>query len=425
MSRSMETAAMAMYEMGWSIAMPFLSVNHRLVEGLDQRCLKIPLPRADLWIQGASVGESFLTRTILTHWTPASRLKVLATTNTPQGMDILTRKGREKKIKTDQVTASFAYFPFDKPSLMKKAVSSVSPRLMVLLETELWPGLLDALTKAGSKILIINGRINPESLNKYMLWRSFWKNRAPDRILAVSKEDAKRFAILFEEKRVFVMSNIKFDQISPASTGSAVSEKIKKIIPKNAPFAALASIRQEEEPLVEKMIAKILAEKPETIIGLFPRHMYRLEYWKRILTQMAVSWKLRSEHEAPARNGSVILWDTVGELVASYKMAKTAFVGGSLAPLGGQNFLEPLTCGVIPIIGPSWHNFYWVGREIMEKRLVKIAKDWETAATMMIDSLQMNIPRETVHSKAMAYIHKRQGGTAQAGRAINELLAQF
>ncbi len=423
MSSLMEKAALSLYNIGWSIAGPFLSRNSRLAEGLEQRLLKSPFPRADLWIQGASVGESFLARSILNHLTPISRLKVLVTTNTSQGMDILTRNGREKSFCSNGLTASFAYFPFDKPSLMQKAVSQISPRVMVLLESELWPGLLDALKKVGAKILVVNGRINPESFNRYMLWRSFWKNRAPDRILAISKEDANRFSTLFGKGGVSVMSNIKFDRIGPASISSMGLERITKIIPKDSSFVALASIRREEELLVEKMMAKILSEKPEAIIGLFPRHMHRLEHWKRALNRMAVSWKLRSESDEQAKIGSVILWDIFGELAASYKMAKAAFVGGSLALLGGQNFLEPLICGVIPIIGPSWHNFYWVGREIMEGGLVKMAENWEEAAGMIIDSLQKNISRETVHNAAMKFIRRRQGGTEQAGRTINEMLA--
>ena len=422
MSAPMEKAIMGMYDFAWTLAMPFLSRNSRLAEGLEQRRLITPLPKADLWIQAASVGESFLARSIVNHLSPCNPIQVLVTTNTGQGMDILTRNNGKKNFPGSGPAVSYAYFPFDKPSLMKKAVSDVNPRTVVLLESELWPGLLDALKRCGTGILLINGRINPESLRKYMIWKSFWKNRAPDRILAVSKKDAGRFAILFGKDRVSTMPNIKFDQAGPVSVSPEVRRRISKLLPKNPSFLALASVRREEEPLVEKMITKILSEKPDTIIGLFPRHMHRLEYWQRTLNRLAAFWKLRSETDVPVKSGSVILWDTFGELAASYSLARAAFVGGSLAPLGGQNFLEPLTCGIIPVIGPSWYNFYWVGREIFDFGLVNMAENWRDAASKIIKNLSRDIPRNTIQDEVMEYIRRRRGGTEQACRAVIELL---
>jgi 3-deoxy-D-manno-octulosonic-acid transferase len=337
---------------------------------------------------------------------------VLVTSNTRQGMDIIAGTITDMASEKENIRISSAYFPFDCPGIMKQAVKEVSPDVMVLLESDLWPGLLSALKRAGSKVLVINGRMAEKSLRHYQIWPSFWKHLAPDRIFAVSHEDALRFGALFGKDRVSIMSNIKFDRISATEIYPEIVESIERILPSDIPFLVLASVRKEEEPLILKMIQKILTDHPKTVIGLFPRHMHRLSHWQKALSKISIPWRYRSETMEPVEPGTVLVWDSFGELASSYQLAKAAFVGGSLAPLGGQNFLEPLLHGVIPVIGPSWFNFYWVGRQIIDLKLVHIADDWEKAANLLIHALKIPFSRENIRNAAIAYIKQHQGGTA-------------
>ncbi len=414
----METVALGLYEAAWKVAIPFLSRNKRLAEGLAQRKLERKLPKADLWIQAASAGESYLAQSILKSLKFPKSIHVLVTSNTRQGMDIVAGTVSDMDSKKGNIRISSAYFPFDRPSIMRQAVREVSPAVVVLLESELWPGLLFALKEAGSKVLVINGRMVEKSLRNYQVWPSFWKNLAPDQILAVSNEDALRFGVLFGKDRVSVMSNIKFDRITGADKYPEIVESIKGILPSDIPFLVLASVREEEESLILQMIQKILGHQSKTVIGLFPRHMHRLLHWQNALSRISIPWRYRSETNAPVEAGTVIVWDTFGELASSYQLAGAAFVGGSLAPLGGQNFLEPLMCGVIPVTGPSWYNFYWVGRQIIDMGLVRMAQDWEKAADMLIKVLQTPEPRENVRHNVLDYVGKRQGGTRKACEVI-------
>jgi 3-deoxy-D-manno-octulosonic-acid transferase len=150
--------------------------------------------------------------------------------------------------------------------------------------------------------------------------------------------------------------------------------------------------------------------------------MHRITYWKKTLDRIAIPWILRSKTVKQVSDGTVILWDTFGELSSAYELSKGAFVGGSLASLGGQNFLEPLTCGVIPVIGPSWENFAWVGREIVEQDLVHVAADWKEVSNFLLESIEKTTPREKVRKKALMYLKNRQGGTAKACSLIENLL---
>jgi 3-deoxy-D-manno-octulosonic-acid transferase len=411
--------AFAFYNLSWSVALPWLRLNHRLAEGYHQRALKDKLPGvADLWIQAASVGESFLALEILKTLQVVQPIQILLTSNTRQGIDILNQALPELIRDRNQIQTAVRYFPFDKPSIMATAIAAIRPKLMVLLETEIWPGLLLALKTQNCKILIVNGRITAKSLHRYHLWPSIWQTLRPDKVLAISPADADRFRRLFGPDGVDVMANIKFDRLAATISCGADENRLKAIIPANTPFIVLASVRQEEEILVKNIIQDVLRTRPETVVGLFPRHMHRMPSWQKLLRQAGIGYTLRSKAERRIPAGSVILWDTFGELLPAYRLAESAFVGGSLVPLGGQNFLEALVSGVIPIIGPWWDNFAWVGREIIDSGLLKVAEDWKHAADLLLKDLAGPPSRKVVIDAALQFIEARRGGTEEACRRI-------
>jgi 3-deoxy-D-manno-octulosonic-acid transferase len=404
------------------MVVPFLRLNGRLADGFEQRTLRCRLPRAELWIQAASAGEAYLARELLDALKPHHPVRIHVTTNTRQGMEIIEQAINEINTHKKVGSVSTAYFPFDKPAFMDKAVRSIRPHTMVLLESEMWPGLLAALKKFGCKTLIINGRIRSKSLSRYLKWPALWRAIKPHKILAISEDDARRFADLFGNDHVAVMPNIKFDRFDPFDTHTLKQNPLEKILPGEIPFIVLGSIRQEEEPLVEKIIKRISQNKSGLIMGLFPRHLHRIDSWQTTLDTLGLNWILRSRINQNLTDGTVILWDTFGELSEAYALAHAAFVGGSLAPLGGQNFLEPLTYGIVPVIGPSWENFAWVGTQIVKTGLVRVARDWQGVVELLLSDVNQPSAHEPVRKKATKYIQDRQGGTAQAAGLIAETL---
>ncbi len=379
--------------------------------------------RADLWMQAASAGEAFLAWELLKKIKPERPLGVLLTSNTTQGIEILRQAIAERKSGDNMLELQAAYFPFDKPAIMQSAVTRIKPAVMVLLEAELWPGHLLALKTHGCRILIVNGRITQKSLTGYCLWPSIWRLLKPDKILAISEKDASRFSTLFGPEGIDIMPNIKFDRISTAlKTDSGPAGQIEKILPRDAPFVTLGSIRRPEEVTVKHIIKELLRCHPDAVIGLFPRHLQRISFWQETLKRLEIRWFLRSTTQTQVSPGSVILWDTFGELPAAYRYSKAAFVGGSLAPLGGQNFLETLACGVIPVIGPSWENFAWVGRDIISSGLLKVAKDGHAVARLLAETIEQPSSHQQVSQRVNSYLKDRQGGTEMACRAIMDLL---
>lgn len=417
------TLALKLYEVLWACATPLLRRNARLAEGFESRRTGNNLPPADLWIQAASAGESYLSWSILDTLAPAHPLRVLITTNTRQGLDILRQAIHATGPSHPLVTADCAYFPLDRPSTMKQAVARVNPRLMVLLETELWPGLLAALKTSGRPCILVNGRITPKSLKGYGRLRGLWRHLGPERILAISREDAGRFAALFGSDRVGVMNNIKFDRLTIPE--APVQNPLRGYLPETAPFVVLGSVREEEEEAVADMMDRIMVERPDAVIGLFPRHLQRLSAWETRLSAMNRPWMRRSAMGGPAMPGRILLWDAFGELNHAYALASAVFVGGSLAPLGGQNFLEPMIHGVVPVIGPYWDNFTWAGEELFHQGLAVRVPDAHAAAEEIRKRLERPIPLADLKTAALRYIARRQGGARQACGAMEPMLMKW
>ncbi|MBF0259186.1 MAG: 3-deoxy-D-manno-octulosonic acid transferase, partial [Desulfamplus sp.] len=236
-----------------------------------------------------------------------------------------------------------------------------------------------------------------------------------------------RFKALFPCAKISVMPNMKFDTISVAGRdlhGTPVSLPflISSIC---RPLSILASVREEEESDVLVILDQILSRFPEQVVGLFPRHMHRIEFWKKTLAKTGRRWMLRSEIAKPLSSGTVILWDTFGELKSAYALATVAFVGGSLKPLGGHNFIEPIASGVATVIGPFVDDFAWVGEEIFSNKVVRRAANRDEVVEFIVSTLKNPPDRKEVVEKGLVYLRASQGGTAMACNMIRGLMQKI
>ncbi len=416
------------YDWAWKAASPLLGRNKRLRQGMEQRRLHTPLPHADVWMQAASAGEAYLAVRICQELARrglpevcSTGLSVLVTTNTSQGFDILN-----SAITDGSIAAKAAYCPFDAPSLMGRALDMVRPAAVVLLETELWPGLLLACRDRDIPVLVANGRMSSRSFAHYLAFSGLLDRIGPQRILAMSDKDAQRFGLVFPSARTDAMANVKFDNVAETaarpSLGYTENPAAGAIAPK-APFAVFGSVRREERTEVVRAAQSLLQRRPRTVIGLFPRHMHHVPNWTAGLEQQGIPHVLRSQLQGRAPQGSVVVWDVFGELGAAYHLARAVFVGGSLAPLGGQNFLEPLSAGIIPVTGPHWRNFEWVGHDIVDQGLLLQAESPDDVAEILAGQLARPRKKSAVRKDFMNYVTARRGGAAQAARAIARLVS--
>lgn len=396
-----------LYSLAWCLAAPLVFLSPRMRHGWRQRLgLDVPTP-ATVWIQGASAGECAVVASLLQE---LRDVPVLATTCTAQGLEVLAR--------SDHPDLRAAMLPFDLPPLVGRVLDRVRPRLVVLVETEIWPGLLLACARRGVPVVVVNGRMTPRSLAGYLFLRPVLRPAAPRRIGAMAPDDARRFGLVFGPERTAVTGNIKFDHALDAPFLSREDTPLAELVPADRTFIVLGSVRREEEPRVLELLRLLRERDPDCVLGLFPRHLHRARAWEDLLRGAGLAWARRSDLRHAAAPGTIVIWDRFGELAQAYALARRAFVGGSLARLGGQNFLEPLAQGVPACVGPHTRNFDWVGTEIFDGLVLKSGDPAVLARTLLFPAP----PREEVRRLALDYVRARQGATARSTDLIRRHL---
>ena len=426
-------AALAAYGWLWKAARPCLARHKRLKEGFAERLVPDNWARpADLWIQAASGGEAYLVWTLLRQAAKdraAGRAipDMLLTTWTRQGHEVLSRAAEWFAAETGLPAPQVRFFPLDEPGLMVRALSQAAPRAVLLLETELWPGLLQACRAAAVPVLAGNGRLTARSLRHYkLLPAAWWEYFAPQRVLAMSEADVARFAALFGEERVAPMPNLKFESL--LETAAPVADVGRFFPPESqAPLVLFASTRKAELKPVAEAISRTRRAVPEAIIVLAPRHLHHVPLWQKALAAEGGAVKLRSQAAgggAVFSPGEVVIWDAFGELTALYARASAVFVGGSLAPLGGQNFLEALGQGVVPVLGSSWDNFAWAADFVVPHGQAVVAATASEVAQYLAQQAAAPQDRTVVREAFHEAVRQHQGGAAILWAAVREVMAK-
>jgi len=444
-----------LYGLLWRLARPVLRHRRRLADGWTERLIPDGWAQAaDLWIQAASGGEARLAVALLRELGQNLKkqkkgvLRVLVTTWTRQGRDVLANSGLGSENSPLSLTVRFA--PLDDPAITRRAVAQVKPRLLVLLETELWPGLMRACAEANVPIQVLNARMTRASHEGYRIIRFVMRRLPVHSVHAVSEEDAQRFARIFlpysrpdtkpepeswTPPVIETMPNMKLDAAAEAlSTPAPCPADPICIVKRDKPVILLASVRKEEEHRLCPVIHSLIRLFPQITLIIAPRHLHRVEAWKERLYDLGL-WpvlasELQAREDSIAPLGQPLIWDRFGDLPQLYALADTVFVGGSLG-LGGQNFLEALSAGVIPLVGPSLDNFRWaLGKNpsLEEAGLIRIFPRLRTMKALgthleeFCREGRISTSRDEVRSRFRDWLSPRTGGTALAARHVLDLL---
>ena len=215
------------------------------------------------------------------------------------------------------------------------------------------------------------------------------------------------------------MDNIKFDRMKfeKTDTDSDVSA-LAAIVPRQLPLSILASFRRQEEKQIIDMVKGLKKEVPNQVIALFPRHVHRIAPLLKKLNNNGLKVYKGSQISSVLTGPAIILWDRFGDLYQAYKHADVVFVGASLVPLGGQNFMEPAALGIPTIIGPHWQDFAWVGKEIFNTGAVTRCKNRQHVVKTMCRHLVKSGNRKTRIDAVSHYISQKQGGAQTAAETI-------
>ncbi|MBI5883052.1 MAG: DUF374 domain-containing protein [Elusimicrobia bacterium] len=307
--------------------------------------------RPVLWVHAASVGEAaaaqLLIERVLGRKAPPS---VVVTCN--------TAAGRSRALKIPGISAAWLA-PLDSLPTVGRFLDAVRPYALLLIETELWPGMLEAAFRRGLKVGLANGRLSPRSFGAYRLFKPLISPflRRLDRVAAQTPSDAERFLALGADRdRVAVCGNMKFDLIAPPAGLDRTRESLRRLGWEASPLLVAGSTHPVEEEAVVAAFQQLRRSHPGLRLVLAPRHPERGADAAAMLTRLGVRFALWSRLGEGLGDRECLLIDVMGVLPAWYAFASVCFVGGTLVPVGGHNLLEPAAHGKPSVFGP--HTFH-------------------------------------------------------------------
>ncbi|QIK37117.1 3-deoxy-D-manno-octulosonic acid transferase [Caldichromatium japonicum] len=353
----------------WYLALPWVLVRlwwrGRLQPAYRQRIGERlgwgPAPRAEIWLHAVSVGEVQAAEPLI-RWllaTPRAP-SLLLTTTTPTGAE------RVRLLFGKQV--AHRYLPFDLPRTVARFLAQVQPRLVLIMETELWPNLLAELKRRAIPVALVNARLSERSARRYRLLGTLVPEMLNDLALiaAQSSADAARFIDLgAPHERVRVTGNLKFDRPEPPHLMQE-AQRVRALWGVERPVWVAASTHEGEEEQVLAAHRRLLTLYPEALLVLVPRHPERFDRVARLIERLGFDYVRRSMARAVSPHEAVYLGDSMGELPVFLAAADLAFIGGSLVPKGGHNPLEAAAVGVPILIGPSIFNFAAIIQSLVE-----------------------------------------------------------
>jgi len=318
-----------------------------------------------VWLHTVSVGEFLAALPLIRRLQTDENLQLVITTTTPTGSE------RVRAILGDSVFHIYA--PYDLPDVLARFLNHVKPSLYLVMETELWPNTLAACARRDIPAVLINGRLSEKSARGYARFGSLTKPMLQHLSCAAIQNsiDAARFVALgLHEAKVIVTGNIKFD-LNLGDDLRAQAALLKSQLSNNGARLVLiaASTHQGEDEIILDAFAQVRASTNAlartAVLVLVPRHPERFERVGQLCVSRGFSTVRRSERSWNNED-AILLGNTMGELMLMFGASDIAFVGGSLVPNGGHNFIEPAAWGMPIISGEHLFNFTEVARLLTE-----------------------------------------------------------
>jgi 3-deoxy-D-manno-octulosonic-acid transferase len=318
-----------------------------------------------IWIHALSVGEVLSTRPLIQAIKNRyPDIHMVLTVKTSQGMKVARQEVADE---VDDIL----FMPLDYKGAIAKIAGAIDPSIFILVETDIWPGIISWLKNRGIKIILVNGRVSPRTFRGYKKFRFYFSRilNDIDLLLMQSELDSARMeATGVSPGKIKTAGNIKFDQEWKPMDDEEHDKwlKLLGLNPEAKIFVAGSTHEGEEEPILNTY-KRLLGRYPELILIIAPRKPERVKE----IQSMGNSMGLKIMKRTGLNNGgqakyNVLILDTIGELGRIYGLAAISFVGGSLVPIGGHNLLEPASFGCPVLFGKHTHNFVLMSELLLE-----------------------------------------------------------
>ena len=375
-----------------------------------------------IWFHVVSVGETNAAQPLIEHYLKLGH-PVLVTNTTKTG------QARAKSLFLQEPYLDLfqaVYLPADQRSLIEEFFTRYQPKLLALVETELWPNLIDKSHQFNVPCILINARLSEKSAKGY--------GKVPDlttamltglkELLAQDQASLDRFVGLgVNIETSQVVGSIKFDISAPLSFVANAQQLIEEWHLENRKIMTIASTHAPEEKDILVALKPYLEKYPELVCIVVPRHPERFDEVFEVSQNLELNTQRRSLSQTIQADTQVYLADSMGEMWLWYAMSQACFVGGSLnEPGGGHNILEPIVLNVPTVLGKNYFNFQTIVDEFVEASAVKIAQTAEEAAQ---DLIQLAYDPELVahlNLNVASIMEKNKGSLAKHIQVIDQYL---
>jgi 3-deoxy-D-manno-octulosonic-acid transferase len=366
-----------------------------------------------VWIHAVSLGE-----------TRAAAVLLQALRAAHPGIRILlthgTATGRAQGVSLLQSGDVQVWQPWDTPAVVNRFLNHFKPRLGVILETELWPNWVAQCRAANTPLVLVNARMSEKSMRhaQRLSWLSQPAYQGLQTVLAQTEDDAKRLQTLGAHVEG-VMGNVKFDAKPDAQQLAQALVWKQKL---TRPVVLLTSSREGEEAM---WLDTLQALKENSVDGqdhinavhwlVVPRHPQRFDEVAELIAQRGWQVSRRSDWLNGPDQGnfnSIWLGDSLGEMALYYGLADASLLGGSFAPLGGQNLIESTACGCPVIMGKHTFNFAEAAKLAEQAGAALRVQDMAQAVTTALQMVGSG-PDENAHVQACLEFSQAHRGAAQ------------
>jgi 3-deoxy-D-manno-octulosonic-acid transferase len=382
--------------------------------------------RQIVWLHAVSVGEVGLCTQLIAALEPRiPNAKIVVSCTTSTGMAEYRRRlpGRITKI----------YYPVDRRKFVRRALATINPEAIILLEAEIWPNFLWRAADLKIPVFLTNARLSPKSYPRYLkfgwLFRSLFASFAG--VTCQNEEDARQLcAAGCRQEAVQAVGNLKFDAASLSESRYLdVRGLLKQIgVPDDALLLVAGSTHDGEELLLVEMAARLRTRFPKLFLILVPRHFERCSDLGQTLKARGVKFILRNSIFEGTRlsPGEVdcLLVNTTGELKFFYEPASVVFVGKSLTAHGGQNPIEPAALGKPVVFGPHMQNFKDITRIFLAREAAVQVNNAAGLEQTLTELLASEARRTELGRRAKAVVEENLGAIDRTVEMILPELAR-
>ena len=329
--------------------------------------------------------------------------RIVLTTVTKTGNEVANKK-------LSDIVDEIVYFPFDLFFAVKSFVKNIKPDLVIIAETEIWPYFARELKNNNIPVVIINGRISPNSYKGYKKFSWFFRQvfKSYSKILMQTKGDMERIVDVGAPQNITeVMGNLKFDISNNLSDADINDLKGQFKIEEN-PLLLVGSTHKGEDEILLDSYKKLLNRVPNLKMILAPRHPERLRDVEELIKSFGFSYSKRSER-GNFENSQVVLLDTMGELSKLYSISNVAFIGGSFSGTGGHNPLEAAIFDIPVVSGFSTFNFKDIYKYLTNDKAAFVVQN-EAELYDVLDKLFMDKEFYSTASEACKKVFKENSG---------------